>query len=82
MFNSIKLFVIHSTVHSDLILLPGKTLFYAILDMYIGGIETTGTAMSWLILYMMKYQEVQEKCQAEIEQVNPTQFDPTPEIYE
>ncbi len=37
-----------------------------IVDLLIAGSETTSTSLSWCMLYMAKYQEVQEKIQEEI----------------
>ncbi len=50
-------------------IIPDISLFYAVLDLYIAGTDTVATTITWLILYMMKYKEAQDKCQNEIEQV-------------
>ena len=40
------------------------------MDLFIAGTETTATALTWAMLYMIKYPEVQEKCRDEIHQVS------------
>ncbi|XP_021056169.1 cytochrome P450 2J6-like isoform X4 [Mus pahari] len=56
---------------------PGKTttsfneenLICSTLDLFLAGTETTSTTLRWALLYMALYPEVQEKVQAEIDQV-------------
>ncbi|KAG9282741.1 cytochrome P450 2J2-like [Astyanax mexicanus] len=45
------------------------TLVSATLDMFEAGSETSATTIWWGLLYMMKYPEIQEKVQAEIDRV-------------
>ncbi|XP_063056859.1 cytochrome P450 2J6-like [Engraulis encrasicolus] len=45
------------------------SLIMCTLDLFVAGSETTSTTLRWSFLYMAKYPEVQEKVQAEIEQV-------------
>uniref|UniRef100_A0A8C9TWJ2 Cytochrome P450 2J2-like n=1 Tax=Scleropages formosus TaxID=113540 RepID=A0A8C9TWJ2_SCLFO len=44
-------------------------LCYCTLDLFAAGTETTSTTLNWALLYMIKYPEIQEKVQAEIDQV-------------
>uniref|UniRef100_A0A3P8SSQ8 Cytochrome P450, family 2, subfamily N, polypeptide 13 n=1 Tax=Amphiprion percula TaxID=161767 RepID=A0A3P8SSQ8_AMPPE len=39
------------------------------LDLFLAGTETTSTTMLWALVYLMKYPEMQEKVQAEIDRV-------------
>ncbi|XP_073442553.1 cytochrome P450 2K1-like [Dendrobates tinctorius] len=55
---------------------PESTQYYhngnliaLVADLFIAGMETTSTTLRWGLLLMMKYPEVQEKVQKEIEQV-------------
>ena len=43
-----------------------------IFDLFIAGTDTTAASLSWFILYMMHFPEVQRKCQEEIDRVSET----------
>ncbi|XP_030627994.1 cytochrome P450 2J3 [Chanos chanos] len=42
-------------------------LVWCIVDLFEGGTETTTNTLRWMLLYMIKYPDVQEKVQAEID---------------
>ncbi|XP_067106216.1 cytochrome P450 2U1 [Osmerus mordax] len=44
-------------------------LFYIIGDLFIAGTDTTTNSILWILLYMVLYPEVQERVQAEMDQV-------------
>nr|XP_038967040.1 cytochrome P450 2J3-like isoform X2 [Rattus norvegicus] len=46
-----------------------ENLICSTLDLFLAGTETTSTTLRWAVLYMALYPEVQEKVQAEIDQV-------------
>ncbi|XP_066568934.1 cytochrome P450 2J2 isoform X1 [Amia ocellicauda] len=46
-----------------------RNLVFCTLDLFLAGTETTSTTLRWALLYMMKYPEIQEKVQAEIDRV-------------
>ncbi|XP_077147760.1 cytochrome P450 2K1-like [Ranitomeya variabilis] len=46
-----------------------ENLIALVADLFIAGMETTSTTLRWGLLLMMKYPEVQEKVQKEIERV-------------
>ncbi|XP_078525913.1 cytochrome P450 2J2-like isoform X2 [Lissotriton helveticus] len=46
-----------------------ENLAQCTLDLFFAGTETTSTTLRWAILYMAVYTEIQEKVQAEIDQV-------------
>ena len=43
-----------------------ESLEITCLDLFKAGAETTSTTILWVVLYLVKYQEVQEKCYQEI----------------
>ena len=45
-------------------------MFRIIVDFFNAGTDTTATAMSWAILFLIKHPKVQEKCRAEILKVS------------
>uniref|UniRef100_A0A3Q3VQ39 Uncharacterized protein n=1 Tax=Mola mola TaxID=94237 RepID=A0A3Q3VQ39_MOLML len=46
-----------------------ENLIISVLDLFVAGSETTATTLRWAFLYMVKYPEIQEKVQAEIDTV-------------
>ncbi|XDV46462.1 hypothetical protein PO909_014353 [Leuciscus waleckii] len=46
-----------------------KNLMYCVVDLFGAGTETTSTTLRWALLFMVKYPDVQEKVQSEIDQV-------------
>jgi len=46
-----------------------NNLASSLLDLFIAGSETTSTTLTWAILYMVRYPEVQRKVQAELDAV-------------
>ncbi|XP_033885264.1 cytochrome P450 2J2-like isoform X1 [Acipenser ruthenus] len=46
-----------------------ENLCYTTLDLFGAGTETTSTTLRWALLYMIKYPQIQEKVQAEIDSV-------------
>ncbi|KAJ8376312.1 hypothetical protein SKAU_G00068920 [Synaphobranchus kaupii] len=46
-----------------------ENLCYCTLDLFVAGTETTSTTLNWGLLFMIKYPDVQEKVQAEIDHV-------------
>uniref|UniRef100_A0A8C4XH95 Uncharacterized protein n=1 Tax=Erpetoichthys calabaricus TaxID=27687 RepID=A0A8C4XH95_ERPCA len=46
-----------------------ENLSYCLLDLFVAGTETTSTTLRWALLYMMKYPDVQEKVQKEIDAI-------------
>ncbi|XP_056156237.1 cytochrome P450 2J2-like [Lampris incognitus] len=46
-----------------------ENLVICVLDLFFAGSETTASTLRWALLYMTQYPEVQEKLQAEIDQV-------------
>ncbi|XP_064189690.1 cytochrome P450 2J2-like [Anguilla rostrata] len=52
-------------------------LIMCALDLFLAGTETTSTTLRWALLYMMKYPDIQEKVQAEIDRVIGQSRQPT-----
>uniref|UniRef100_A0A672ZZ77 Cytochrome P450 2J2-like n=1 Tax=Sphaeramia orbicularis TaxID=375764 RepID=A0A672ZZ77_9TELE len=46
-----------------------ECLIMSVLDLFAAGSETTSTTLRWAFLYMVKYPEIQERVQAEIDSV-------------
>uniref|UniRef100_A0A673GI08 Cytochrome P450, family 2, subfamily AE, polypeptide 1 n=1 Tax=Sinocyclocheilus rhinocerous TaxID=307959 RepID=A0A673GI08_9TELE len=46
-----------------------ENLIYCVVDLFGAGTETTSNTLRWALLFMVKYPEVQEKVQSEIDQV-------------
>ncbi|KAG9466870.1 hypothetical protein GDO78_015949 [Eleutherodactylus coqui] len=46
-----------------------ENLISLVVDLFAAGMETTSTTLRWAVLLMMKYPEIQQKVQSEIEQV-------------
>nr|XP_023650395.1 cytochrome P450 2J2-like isoform X1 [Paramormyrops kingsleyae] len=46
-----------------------ENLCYCTIDLFLAGTETTSTTLYWGLLYMIKYPDIQEKVQAEIDSV-------------
>ncbi|KTF93793.1 hypothetical protein cypCar_00031964 [Cyprinus carpio] len=46
-----------------------ENLIHCVLDLFGAGTESTAKSLSWAVLYMAKYPEVQEKVHSEIDQV-------------
>ena len=46
-----------------------NALIATAMDLFSAGSETTATTLSWAVLYLILYPEVQEKMQKEIDQV-------------
>ena len=51
-------------------LITDKTLVAIVFELFIGGVETTGTTLSWGLLYLIQHPDVQRKCQHEIDEVS------------
>lgn len=45
-------------------------MFRLILDLFLAGTETTSTTLNWMILYLIRHQDIQQKCRNEIHKVD------------
>ena len=45
-------------------------MFRSIVDLFIAGTDTTARSIHWILLYLLRFQDAQEKCHAEINQVS------------
>lgn len=45
-------------------------MFQTIVDIFLAGTDSTATHLTWALLYMAKYKDVQNKCRKEIVQVH------------
>ncbi|XP_033110809.1 cytochrome P450 2U1-like [Anneissia japonica] len=63
--------------HVDSKLFAKDTLWRTLFDLFIAGSETTATTIMWTILYLVKYPEVQEKLQQEVDEVLGQEKKPT-----
>ena len=46
--------------------LTKEDLVITIVDMFVAGTETSSTTLKWILLYLVLYQDVQDKCRREI----------------
>ncbi|CAH2324586.1 cytochrome P450 2J6-like [Pelobates cultripes] len=46
-----------------------KNLFACVVDLFVGGTDTTSASLEWCLLYMMRFPDIQEKCRNEIDKV-------------
>ncbi|CAI9607240.1 unnamed protein product, partial [Staurois parvus] len=46
-----------------------ENLFTCVGDLFIAGTETTSASLEWILLYMMAYPDIQEKCREEIDRI-------------
>ena len=46
-----------------------KSLEVVLVDLFLGGSETTATSINWTVLYLLHYPEVQAKIHAELDQI-------------
>uniref|UniRef100_A0A8C9XA92 Cytochrome P450, family 2, subfamily U, polypeptide 1 n=1 Tax=Sander lucioperca TaxID=283035 RepID=A0A8C9XA92_SANLU len=52
-------------------------LFYIIGDLFIAGTDTTANSILWILLYMVLHPDIQDRVQAEIDEVVGTHRDPS-----
>uniref|UniRef100_A0A673ASZ7 Cytochrome P450 2J2-like n=1 Tax=Sphaeramia orbicularis TaxID=375764 RepID=A0A673ASZ7_9TELE len=60
---------IQTVTEKSLFTFDEECLFMSVLDLFGAGSETTSTTLRWAFLYMVKYPEIQERVQAEIDSV-------------
>lgn len=58
----------------SLLLLTDRHLLYQVKGLYLGGTETTATALYWMVLIMVLYPDVQQKVYREIQKNLGTLF--------
>ena len=46
-----------------------ESLEIVLVDLFIGGSETTATSINWTVLYLLHYPQVQEKIHEELDQI-------------
>lgn len=56
---------------------PVHSLTSVVGDLFAAGSDTTSSTLSWMILYLAKFQHVQEKLQAELDTVVGKSRSPT-----
>ena len=44
-------------------------MFFLICDLFMAGTETVSTTLSWMLVYLIRNQDIQDKCRAEIHKV-------------
>ncbi|KAG2461515.1 CP2J2 protein, partial [Polypterus senegalus] len=70
--------------NSDVAGFTEGTLTATVFDLFVAGSETTATTILWALLFMVKYPDVQEKVQTEIESVmgqdGPPSMDKRPQM--
>ena len=54
-----------------------RDVYATIRDLFVAGTDTSTTTIKWLILYMIRYPDVQTKCQQEIDDVIGSNHTPT-----
>jgi hypothetical protein len=65
----VKLFKMYGCIMYLFLYLTEQGLVFTILDLFIAGVETTSTTLTWIFLYMARNQHVQEKLAEEIDRV-------------
>ena len=44
-------------------------IFRLIFDLFLAGTETTSTTLNWMMVYLIRNQDIQNKCRREIHEV-------------
>lgn len=55
--------------HKNTETLSEENVFRVMVDLFLGGSETTATTMTWVFLYLIRYPHVQKKCHEELDRV-------------